>query len=637
MGDWIDGLTLLLGGASVGRVREAYKADTRACILALLLFGLLGGLVACASSGEPPMVTPTFPPTPVLAPRPTASVHQARVSLIVCMAEPESAHPLVPSETGQELLALFYEPPIERVRYRWEPRLVERVPTLETGDVITRLVKVNKGSRYADPLGFVHTYTGTESLQLPRLVVTFTLKSGLKWSDGAPLTARDAVLGYHLAQSEEVKGSWHALARRTSRFVAVDDLTLRWEGIPGFLSADYPGFLFPLQPAHRWQGQTFGRIVQDRTPPASGPFRIVAWESGREVRLEPNPYYVGLEPSLQRITVRFLREDPADWGYLLRDGTCDIVLPPRYGEVPWDLWARLSADGSVVLWADVAPTLLRVELNTSPITETHPVATPLQDARVRRALALCVDRVRLLRFQPGEALEAAQGFIPPNHPASPDVEGASYDPIQGAQLLEEAGWLDRDGDGVREAHGVAEIEEGQPLSLTLNFAPQYFAMAAYVAADLGNCGVKVTLQPMDARQLYASSPESPLLGRRFQMALIGWQVTVPQICGAWLSQRIPSMGNQWIGENFSGFASSDYDHACLGALNAVDFEAQTRALQEAQRILNDAAPSIFVAWRPFWFAARPDVKGLVPDASAPGALWNIEAVGFEERPPTRSE
>jgi len=553
------------------------------------------------------------------------------------MTEPDAAHPLVPSEAGQELLALFYEPPIERVRYQWEPRLVTRVPTLESGDVVTRQVKVSRGSRYADPLGFIHTYTGTELLSLPQLVVTFTLKPDLKWSDGAPITARDAVLGYHLAQSDQAKGPWHTLTRRTSRFVAVDDLTLRWEGIPGFLSADYPGFLFPLQPAQRWQGQTFGHIVQDRTPPASGPFRIVAWESGREVRLESNPYYVGPAPRLQRVTVRFPHEDPADWGYLLRDGTCDIVLPPRYGEVPWDLWARLSAEGSVALWADVAPTLLRVELNTNPITETHPVVTPLQDTRVRRALALCVDRVRLLRFQPGEALEAAQGFIPPNHPASPDVEGASYDRVQGTRLLEEAGWLDRDGDGVREAHGVAEIEDGQPLSLTLNFAPQYFAMAAYVAADLGNCGVKVKLQPMDARQLYASGPESPLLGRRFQMALIGWQVTVPQICGAWLSQRIPSVDNRWIGENFSGFASPDYDRACLRALNAVDFEARTRALQEAQQILNDAAPSIFVAWRPFWFAARPDVEGLIPDASAPGALWNIEAVGFAERLPTGPE
>ena len=136
-------------------------------------------------------------------------------------------------------------------------------------------------------------------------------------------------------------------------------------------------------------------------------------------------------------------------------------------------------------------------------------------------------------------------------------------------------------------------------------------MAAYVAADLGNCGVKVTLS--------------------------GWQVTVPQVCGAWLSQRIPSADNDWSGENFSGFASPDYDRACLRALNAVDFEARTEALQEAQQILNDAAPSIFVAWRPFWFAARPDVEGLIPDASAPGTLWNIEAVGFAERLPTGPE
>ncbi len=70
-------------------------------------------------------------------------------------------------------------------------------------------------------------------------------KPDLLWSDGTPVTAKDALLGYHLAQLPEAEGRWRDLAERTAQFVAVDERTLRWEGIPGYLSGAYPGFLFP--------------------------------------------------------------------------------------------------------------------------------------------------------------------------------------------------------------------------------------------------------------------------------------------------------------------------------------------------------------------------------------------------------
>jgi ABC-type transport system substrate-binding protein len=601
----------------------------------VLCFSLL---VACAAPTTPVPPTPSpVPPTRTAPALPTAtsSVPVARNRLIVCMTEPKAVSPFMPSQSGNDLLALFYEAPIERVDYGWEPRLVTRVPSLEFGEVMTRVVTVEAGARYADALGFVRQHQAGSPLQLPQLVVTFSLRPDLRWSDGAPVTSKDAVLGYHLAQAPEAQGVWRALVERTAQFTALDELTVRWEGIPGYVNADYPGFLFPLQPAHRWQGQTLPDILGDHTPPATGPFRIVSWEAHREARLTRNEQYAGPQPHLEEIIVRFPQYAPESWTSLLVDGTCDVILPDPVLATSWQQWSRLSARGEAIMWADPAPTVLRLELNLDPVRHNQNgtverVSSPLRDLQVREALNLCVGRLTLTYALPAEAIMPAAGFIPPNHPAGAELEVPGYNPQAGGRLLDAVGWRDLDGDGMREASDVPGFTNGEPLSLTLHFGSQYFVIAAHLAADFDACGVSVDLRPVDAQQLYTPGPASPLFGRHFDMALLGWQADIPQVCGAWLSDRIPSETNGWNGENFSAYALEAYDAACRRALTALDVESQSAALNEALRLLQATRPTLFLAWRPFWFVTRPEIKGIRPDISAYGTLWNSEALYIGE-------
>jgi peptide/nickel transport system substrate-binding protein len=218
--------------------------------------------------------------------------------------------------------------------------------------------------------------------------------------------------------------------------------------------------------------------------------------------------------------------------------------------------------------------------------------------------------------------------VPPRHPAALEAGGQSYNPSAASAQLRELGWWDEDLDGIREAHDVPDTTDGQPLGLTLHFASEYITPAAYVAADLEECGFDIELRPTDRRQLYAVDAASPLFGRRFELALVGWQVLVPEICGAWFSHRIPTEENNWLGENFSGFASEAYDAACEEAFSAVTVEQERQALQAAQDLLDETLPTILLAWRPFWFAAKPEVQGLEPDASTYGTIWNAEVISI---------
>lgn len=596
--------------------------------VAAALAAVLLMAAGCQQSTEMPTTTVSTVLPPTATPLPTATPHPNQLTL--CTSEPAAIHPLAPSRASSDLLALFYELPAEQVNYVWEPRLLETIPSLANGGAVTRTAQVPPGARYTDESGTLRTNENGETLRLPQMVVSFTLRSELNWSDGEPLTAEDVLLGYHLAQEPDARGRWRDLAERTERFEALNARTLRWVGVPGYRSADFAGFLFPPQPVHRYQGQRLDDILEDRDPLGTGPFTVVDWTPGDGLRLIPNPYYVGAEPQLNEVRVRFPKVPLAAWPELLSDGTCDVILPDPAGEIAWQAWSPLIEAEEVRLWLSTGPepSFLRLDFN---LDRPDGRPNPLTDLTVRTALAKCIDRQRLVAGMPDRALVPAESFLPPEHPtfAADVLRDVSYEPVIAQAMLDTAGWRDEDGDGVREAVDVEGFDDGEPLSLTLVLAPQYTVAAANIAADLEQCSVGLMPQPTDARQLYVADPASPLFGRMFDLALFGWWSEVPQVCGAWRTDRIPSEKNEWIGENFSGFASDAYDAACRRALTALDLEAQSAALRQAQALLSQELPTHFLTWRPFWFGALPEVAGLRPDPSNDATIWNIEEITLQ--------
>lgn len=586
-------------------------------ILGLLLSGCGRATASPTATATPTVTTPTPPPLPSPTPQ--------RNQLTLCTTEPTSISPFAPSQAGADVWALVMEPAVERVQYSWEARLLTQVPTLANGDAVTRTAQVPPGARYVSVAGEVKTNDLETTRTVAQLEVTFRLRRDLRWSDGEPLTADDVLFGYHLAQEPAVRGRWRDLTERTERFEALDAYTLRWTGLPGYLTTDFPGFLFPPHPEHHYTDQRLNNVLETFVVPGTGPFAIDSWQPGTGARLLPNEHYPGEQPRLEELTVRFVDARRDDWATLMTDGPCDVLLPSPALNVDWRRWTPLLESGEVIVWANTGPdpTFLRLDFNLAPADER---VTPLAEPGVREAIAHCIDRQRLVSAEPNRALVPARSFLPPEHPASvrDQLPERAYNPEIGQQLLEELGWRDEDEDGVREAYDVPNIADETPLSLTLVLAPQYTVPAANVAGDLDTCGVGVLPRPTEAGELYRADPASPLFGRTFDLALFGWWAEAPTVCGAWRSERIPTEDNDWLGENFSGYSDEDYDAACLRALTTVDAAAQYAALRETQILLAEDLPTLFLTWRPFWFVARPAVQGLRPDPSNAAALWNAE-------------
>ena len=327
-------------------------------IIALLLSGCGQTYTATlpVATSVPSSPTPTvtasatpIPPTHTLAPptsTPTATPKPQE--LVVCGQRPTALSPYIPSQAGHDVLAFVYTYPVEQIGYLWEPRLLTHIPSFSGGDVVTRSLTLQNGAFYVDAEGVVRTYSGTKPLILTQMSVTYTLEADLKWSDAHPLTAKDVIFGYTLAQAPEAYGPWRDLAERTATLIAVDDQRVRWDGLPGYTNTNYPGLLFPPQPVHKWQDLTPSEILLERNFPVNGPYRIAEWDGEASIILEPNPHYVGQPPQIDKIILRFPNVKPNFWPEILKAGTCDILLPGNNGN-NWEPWLRLVQDGHAVM------------------------------------------------------------------------------------------------------------------------------------------------------------------------------------------------------------------------------------------------------------------------------------------------
>jgi peptide/nickel transport system substrate-binding protein len=222
-------------------------------------------------------------------------------------------------------------------------------------------------------------------------------------------------------------------------------------------------------------------------------------------------------------------------------------------------------------------------------------------------------------------------YLPPGHPLDPEDDLAhwDHDPTTGRALLDEIGWWDEDGDGVREAHGVEGVRDGEPFMVTLLTSlddEMSQETARVVRAQLADCGLRVTLEELPRWELLAPGPEGPLFGRQFDLAVGTWWLDEAPPCGRYVSSEIPGVDN-WDGANVTAYQNTVYDDACLSARRALPgTPAFERYHREAQIIFSHHLPALPLFMRLRVALTRPGVENFQMDATAGSELWNLEAL-----------
>jgi peptide/nickel transport system substrate-binding protein len=618
--------------------------------------GLLAVMVACSRLPEPAL--PTLAPTQNQPPpQPTPTPPPAHTDLIVCLAQEPTTLYLY-GDTSREadtILEAIYDGPTDLLGFEYQPVILDGLPSFDNGQARFETVGMRSGDIYLNPetgqpetlasgLPYlppgctqeecVQTYQGG-TVDMDRMVVDFSLDAGHAWSDGEPLTAADSVFSYQL-DGDPATPTTKYLFERTYSYQAIDDLSVEWVGLPGFIDADYRSNFWTPLPRHVLQGMTADEVRASdeaaKTPIGWGLYKIDTWASGEQIVLTPNDSYWassdGGEP-FERLIFRFLGGQAGTAVDQLETGECDILDETLLG--PGDI-PRLDQDqasGDLAFMSLAGSLVMRLDMNLNPVGETAGPAL-FSDTATREAISLCVDRTAMVESILHGAGEAADSYIPASHPLYAEPSAAqTYDPSRGQQLLDEVGWMTpSSGDGPRIAAGVPGVTDGTPLSFQI-LAPTgdlYDQIGDLLAADLAECGIDATIKTMPPAELFASWPDGPVFGRSFQTVVWSWPAFGSPACDMFATWEVPS-GDHPFGSNASGFSSQAYDQACRQVLWGVpDSPVYREGASETQAIFREQVPAVSLFVRPRVVAYAPWLCGVKLDPSSPSVLWNLESL-----------
>ena len=296
--------------------------------------------------------------------------------------------------------------------------------------------------------------------------VTWKLRDDIQWADGVPVTADDVVFTLD-AMTDPENGTWFAGVDYTDSIEKVDDHTfvVHYNTVyPNYL-IHFGGEGFAIWPAHYCDAeQGFLSWDCNREPLSNGPFLLEEFVTGDHLTFVRNPnYFEEGKPHIDEIFVQINPEDTVV-RQLMLEGDVDFVMWPSVSAVE----NYNEVDNVDVSFAPSERWVYRLHLNGAANGEVDSVEFPhpiLSDVRVRQALRMAsdVDTISKEIFLGYSSPVWTEAFRPPYEC---DIPRTEYNPDAAAALLEEAGWIDEDGDGVRECHGCTTgAEEGYPMEL----------------------------------------------------------------------------------------------------------------------------------------------------------------------------
>ncbi len=405
---------------------------------------------------------------------------------------------------------------------------------------------------------------------------TLTLHPNLRWHDGRSLTSDDVKFTFDYV-ARITHSRWTPPTRNLESVEAPNPQTVVFR-----LKAPDAGFRLrtladvPILPKHIWESVTTVAAARAFTNTVgSGPFRVEEVRAGQFYRLTANPqYFAGavkvrelILPIVRDATVRFTALQAGEVDTTASQLTPELVA--QFERLPGMKFVRGPG---------FAGTLLQFNLE-------HPL---LRDVRLRRAIANTINTqlmVRLLLL--GYGVVGAPGYI---HPASPFyAEGLKFEAskARAVALLNEAGYRDRNNDGVREA------ADGTPLRFTLlanSELPLRIRGAELVRTWLKDVGIAADVRVMDDASLIDLVwPDFDVCkGRRFDLAMFGWSAPVMTRPTA---LRDLFHSNCQVGTiNIGGYRNAEIDRLGDQLAVTVDTARQKQIAAQMQRIIAQDLP-----------------------------------------------
>jgi len=449
------------------------------------------------------------------------------------------------------------------------PRLATEIPTLENGGVST-----------------------------DGLTVTWRLKENVVWSDGEPFTSDDVRFTWEMVTNP---GS---LAQRKSQgWELIDSLetpdvhtvVVRYKDYYYNFLDQFLSYEAGILPRHACGDPS--QLLEwecNLKPVGTGPFILEEWRPGESVTLARNPRYrEPNKPYLDRIVFPIVPDENVRKNMLMA-GEGDAILWLNFEQAEELQEAGVQVTPGTDMW------LLRLGFNLSNSGDSNVPHPILGDVRVRRAIQLAIDPELI-----NQGILNGQGKVVSHElyrglTVCPTPE-ITYSKEAAADFLVQAGWIDEDGDGVRECHNCLSGDEGAPLSLNLftsSDPPSYSRMIQLIADELSDVGIRAM----------PSTPENhweQVDAGDFDLNL--WDDGYSNDPLAILARSYSSANSP--GSNFFRFINPDFDALLAQVKTIQDPAERLKTFCQIDALLFEQLPIVWLAVMPYPDAFSARMKG----------------------------
>lgn len=419
------------------------------------------------------------------------------------------------------------------------------------------------------------------------LQYVFKLRQDVKFHDGTPFNAEAVKFNVDRQSDEESPyfsmGTffyWPAYMWPVESVEVVDEYSVAFnlsQPYPYFISYLCGGMGMMVSPAAVEEyGEDF---VQH--PVGTGPYKFAGWEKGQQVSLTANEDYWGDIPAIKDVVFRPIAEDAAKLTGLL---TNEVDLAPEVSPMVAEQLRKTAGYGLVE-----APTgsIWFLSMNVQ--------ADPFTDVRVRQAVAHAINKEAIVHNLLRDSVDIAQGPISPAYQGySPDITVYEYNPEKSKELLAEAGYPD----GFTAKFDVPQSGSGMQMPIE---------MATAIQADLAAVGIVAEIEITDFNT-WMDRIRSP----EVRFAEMSWNVS-PTVEDDILSYVFSEPGMPPDGFNTSWYNNPDVQALLVEAQTTVDDAARIALLQEAQNLITEDCPAVFIDHNKLLFGITDSLKGFSPD------------------------
>jgi peptide/nickel transport system substrate-binding protein len=469
---------------------------------------------------------------------------------------------------------------------------------MNNSNVFETLMRYNPADwSYTEPL-LAESYP---EISEDHLTYTVTVRDGVKWHDGVPFSVDDVLFSIKTTMFPLIDS-----ASKRGYFDGLIDVTIQGPrkiqfkfARPNFLNIVSIGENFPILPKHVYDpaglldkltykdmvgsvgrndtnakrfAEAFKNHPADRAPIGTGPYRFERWDTGKEIVLTRNEDYWGKKPYLEKVVYRIIMDRTAALT-ALKSGDVDFIprlLPIQYAQ---------QTSGEQFDSQFTKTTYATTQYGFIVWNAERPF---FRDKRVRQALTMLIDRQQIL-----DTIRFGMGVVTDSHfnPSSADynknLKTFPYDPVRAAQLLDEAGWKDTDGDGIRDKDGVPfRFEFLGPAGsvFTIQLMPVLRESFRKVGIDMTERIIEFTVMIENLRD------------HQFDASTLVWISTlIGDPYQVWHSSSAENRGS-----NYASFKNPEADRLIEQARTEFDPEKRRELYWRWQEIIHDEQPYTFL-------------------------------------------